>query len=112
MRDRNNLKPLSEVFRDSMEMDHLVKREADDELSDDAGDTGDASNWAENNVEKVSQNLGLKRWQVVAAVIGEIQNIFQLLQVICAYLISISMFVLGVVYVVYLEVPQEKEAKR
>ena len=64
-------------------MDHLVKREADDDISDDAGDTGDASNWAENNVEKVSQNLGLKRWQVVAAVIGEIKNIFQLLQVIC-----------------------------
>ena len=66
-----------------MEMDHLVKREAEDDISDDAGDTGDTSNWAENNVEKVSQNLGLKRWQVVAAVIGEIKNIFQLLQVIC-----------------------------
>ena len=56
-------------------MDHLVKRE--DDLSDDTGDnadngdTADSSNWAEQNVEQVSQNLGLKRWQVVAAVIGQ-----------------------------------------
>jgi len=43
-----------------------VKRDdADDEvqLSDDPG------SWAESNVEKVGQNLGLNRWQSVAAVI-------------------------------------------
>ena len=31
----------------------------------------DPGSWAESNVEKVGQNLGLNRWQSVAAVIGE-----------------------------------------